>query len=530
MRSLDKNELQIHVKSKRHIESPRHIKVFKVTATHGNEVIASLKIWKIVRTEFRDDFLVTLYEELFELSELFDKYGRVRPRIIEPGYHSGTMCWGEELNKGDLFYIFSVSVKEELHVNGQGIGSWLLNKFLRSQRIQQEDIVICWPTYNDIDDPVEETGDRQVAFFRKNHFRRIGRTRFFGYSRNNRHVSRLLSIEEDVEELGAGFKEAPTDPQREYPLRHAIRCDKTSRIVDTIQEYYDRDPSSIHAFDWAGFTPLHTAADNVNLFALRKLLSWDMSADLVNITNASGETPLGALQLQMNCDRTDVDTQLVYNWEGYPEDELEAEFLLKQRMGIPVPSTLGEYIQKSRYGCTCGQCTGGWLSPRMRFQLSCKAAYAMDTMPEFYDEFTQGKPGDLTQLYYLHSDYIPPTFQSNFYLSFYEGYCNVFRAIYELLESTDEILSVETVERRLPGTSYYLRKGGRIEFVLDAITNTAYEASALRDNEHEEIFGEDEGWTALPTCANDLDFQLVRTVLGLIPGKRWGPYQLISYR
>jgi len=38
--------------------------------------------------------------------------------------------------------------------------------------------------------------------------------------------------------------------------------------------------------------------------------------------------------------------------------------------GLPAAETEGEYIKKRRFGCTCGMCTDGWLSPRMRFRLA----------------------------------------------------------------------------------------------------------------------------------------------------------------
>lgn len=45
---------------------------------------------------------------------LFNKYGKVKPHIIEEGYRNGTGCWGKELNSGELVYIFYARVDEQV--------------------------------------------------------------------------------------------------------------------------------------------------------------------------------------------------------------------------------------------------------------------------------------------------------------------------------------------------------------------------------------------------------------------------------
>ncbi|KAF7289319.1 Ankyrin repeat family protein [Mycena indigotica] len=527
---LNKNELKIRTKLQDHREHPRAIQEVSVTVTHPqHKTVATLSAWRLDRPYFCDRFLQILDEEIDEMHEfsatLFDKYGNVQPHLVEPGYRSGSGCWGRELNEGVLFYIFWVSVEEALR--GQGIGSWMLDKFLHSKHVEENDTVTCWPTPMGIEGELwEDAKNRQVAFFRKNHFRRIGRTVFFAYSPNNNHPSRRVAVKDDVQALSEIFSSVP-DPaktRQEYPLHAAIFDDKTGQIATLIQSCYDSDPSSVHTSDLTGFTPLHIAAGQANVIAIRKLLSWDMSSDLLNATNSDGATPLELLQSTMSSSRN-FSEMLLDNWRGYSADALEAEFLLKQSMGMLVQSTVEQYTAKNKYGCTCGRCAGGWLSPRMRFQLECQAAYAKDTMPDLYDDFTPRQPASFD--YYMHSDYIPRRFQSSFYLSFYKGYCDVFNAVYELLSSTNEVFSLANVKRYLSNDSvFYFRKGGRLEYVFDAITDSAFQQSSLGDGEHERIFADYEHWTTLPTCANDLEFHLVRLMLGMNPRERWGPYDV----
>lgn len=160
------------------------------------------------------------------------------------------------------------------------------------------------------------------------------------------------------------------------------------------------------------------------------------------------------------------------------------------------------------------------------------AAFWADSMPMNFSSFTKGKPADPSEMMDSPSRFIPPALYPNFYLSFYRGYCDVLRGIYLLLE-TEGVLSAERVLPFIPmesSSQFYFQKGGRIEYAFDSITRCAEEQSPLGDDTFAETFEDDEGWVALPTCANDLEFKLVRRMLGLdIPvgmpgGQRWGPY------
>lgn len=77
--------------------------------------------------------------------------------------------------------------------------------------------------------------------------------------------------------------------------------------------------------------------------------------------------------------------------------------------------------------------------------------------------------------------------------------------------------SVEVVKMEAgTGARDFLRKGGRVDHVLDMVLRRAEDRSPLGDGEAME-------WSSLPHCANDLNFELVREVLGLGRG-RLGPY------
>ncbi|KAJ7655625.1 ankyrin repeat family protein [Mycena polygramma] len=525
-------DLTLASKAKNHWQYPRVIQTLSVQVKHPqNGKIATLTAWRISRVYCVGSFLEIMDEESDEMHQfsvtLFDKHGRLRPHLIGPGYRSGTGCWGREMNTGVLVYILDIDVNQQYR--NHGVGSWALSQFLTSEHVQSDDTVVCWPTPVGIRDKAlwDTARNRQIAFFRKNRFRRIGRTGFFGYSPKSDHPSRSILMDADVGALDDNFSSTATDfeeRQVQFPLHCAIVSDKTANIAMTIQSFYDQDPASIHKPDDMGFTPIFVAVSSQNLAAVRKLLQWDLRAELESAVNAEGVTPLERVEDLMKSGREF--SEIFLGWSGYSNEELTMQSLLKQAMGQTADAT--NITDKQKYGCSCNQCAGGWLSPRMRFRLDYDSGFWGDSMPMNFDRFTKGQPfDDPTSMLDSPSDFIPPALYPNFYLSFYKGYCNVLRAINLLLTSTDEVLSATKIRHSLEAdrdAQFFFQKGGRIEYAFDSITYCARDQSPLGDDTFFELFGDDKDWVSLPKCANDLEFKLVRMMLGLDDGQRWGPY------
>ena len=158
----------------------------------------------------------------------------------------------------------------------------------------------------------------------------------------------------------------------QYPLHCEIGTNNTPSIAPTILAAYHADAKNVHMRDIHGLMPVHVAAASENAHALRALLSLDpdrIAEDLKDKKNKDGITPLEALEISMRSTKELLE-MLVGMWRGYSDDALSCEYLLKKAMGLPMVATgEGEYIKKRKFGCTCGTCTDGWLSPRMRFQL-----------------------------------------------------------------------------------------------------------------------------------------------------------------
>lgn len=145
----------------------------------------------------------------------------------------------------------------------------------------------------------------------------------------------------------------------------------------------------------------------------------------------------------------------------------------------------------------------------------------------------------------LALDFIPPEMWLHVYKTFYLGYHAVFKAISRVVHRqsspirlpipTTSVVLTELVDTVRNGTSHYfdaqavdffLNKGGKVDWALDCVVHAMEEQE--EDGSFSEMwddpeYGSDE-WRTLPHCANDLEFRLVREMIGLSKGKVWGPY------
>lgn len=334
------------------------------------------------------------------------------------------------------------------------------------------------------------------------------------------------------------------------PLHISISEVKTPGIQQIIQSFYDADPRSIHQADGNGFIPVHCSLGSLNIYALRKLLELGATEDLQNYHNVGGVTPYEILLERMRSSREFCETMMGI-WNGHEKNDLMAEYYVKRALG-EIGNSVSEvdFEAKRKWGCTCGACLGGYMSPRMCFRINRKShcvvmadlfnlwcrldqgALMMDMMEQNMDTFRRGKPlGDPNSLFDNSSDYLPRQFRSSMYKTFYKGYQALFNAIYVMTHKPIIPLTVANLASFVVGSSdvsFYLNKGGRYEYALDAVTSVAREQSCLGDGTFEELY-EDEAevgtkYTGLPRCANDLEFELVRRLVGLDPNLQWGPH------
>ncbi|KAF8879191.1 hypothetical protein CPB84DRAFT_1793501 [Gymnopilus junonius] len=594
--------------TEKHYELPRRLEYINGIVTHpslGKLAIATVKCLKITgRMWFKTnrDFLEIMDEESHELNEfsvaLFDEGSNLRTFIIDGGPRSGSGCWGMELGVGDMLYVDDLEVKEEFR--HQGVGSLILRKLLTDERIGYRGHAYVWPTPNSsVDSEAAWLARRDtiIAFYRKNGFRRIGFTSFFAYSPDPSHPSRQLTASAEPDPPSKAFETTTTGPaltqdedRAEYPLHFAIAADKTPLVVQTLRTAYEADHASIRQrHPRTGLLPIHVAAASENVLAIQALLALyapepdvdraALQGDLKDRNNKNGLTPLEILDATMTSRREIMET-LVGRWDGYEEAGVRCEYALKRALGERLFSfalgdanmvTEDEYVEKRKWGCTCGMCTDGWLSPRMRLRLSAQAGIQYDMLKTDMDAFTSPhRPVSYLEIIHSTFDYIPPAIRKEIYESFYVGVYTIFYAICQVLETPSTTLSTSTsaspstsdsvqgppsstapmsmptpnanatlptpqtilskaLELDAGAVSFYLSKGGKVEFTLDAVLDMAREQSVLGDGTFEETFDveeggggdilRDDGYTHLPKCANDLRFGGVRQHVGVAGGR-----------
>ncbi|KIM47235.1 hypothetical protein M413DRAFT_440719 [Hebeloma cylindrosporum] len=524
--------------TEKHYQNPKRMQYLSVKLMHPTlgELAYAVCLQINSRAQFKNagDFLEVMDEDSQETQcfsmALFDKYSNIRPWLVDGGSKSGSGCWGTELSEGDMLYIVDLTVKDEYR--SRGVGSYLLQKILASYCVGH---AFCWPTPIASNKPKAEWAQEQAditAFYRKNGFRRVGLTSFLAYSPDSFHPSRNLPIASDPETPSIAFDSAnPTAPtltldelHPQYPLHFRLARDKSPSIVQTIRAAYQIDAGDIHRRDVNGFLPIHIAAASENVH------EFDMVEDLKDSENDGGVTPLEGLEVSMRIMKEIMDLRGV--WKGHSDEALICEYLLKNGTGGEA-----EYVKKNKFGCTCGMCTDGWLSPRMRFQLLVQSEIQGDMLREFDTLFQPRQPLSASELFNPVLFYLPKPLQRGIYKTFYIGFYTLFDGMAQILRTPNAIPTPQAVITAAfninpSAVQFYLRKGGKVEYVLDALVDIAKQQSSLGDGTFGDTFDVEEaedaehrlGYRKLVVCANDLEFGLVRLGVGLTMGGRWGPF------
>lgn len=219
-------------------------------------------------------------------------------------------------------------------------------------------------------------------------------TKFLAYSPRFEHPSRALAPADDVDQWPkrtdaadvAKENDRPTDnvhvtlaqilakrdaDQKEheskYPLHHRINKIADPALKQIILDAFSKDPLSIRQKDGDGFTPMHVAAATANIVAVKILLELGAREDVLDRDNGDGTNALMMNRKLMENTREFAET-ISPSWQGYADDRLIVEAMLKRATGEDV-GTDEQYIRSKKWGCTCGQCIGGWLSLQMIHRL-----------------------------------------------------------------------------------------------------------------------------------------------------------------
>lgn len=527
--------------------------------------IGSCNAKLIRRGMMRESFWLEMespVQETHDLAfDLFDRYGRLNPEFYDHDVNKGSGVWGNELDRGDLLLFEMLGVDSAYR--RRGIGTKLVNAILEkttkkvSERVGFFALARPGFLWREIpkDNPAAAREAKQEAmkaalgFWHAMGFRRIGTSPWLAWTNSPDHPSRQLGIAQDWIGPDDQIADASLSGEMEKILQR-LR-DPAVEAAECIDELAKAWPEDFEDGQWQttdqdGNTLLHISSISSKPELVRFILS--KVPNLMVVRDKEGHTALEALQNQLERQRTrrsDGHRSLVISdeFKGFSASSIACLAVLKNtdifdlsrlspRVIEFVWSATDEQIRRVpqldiagirktlryKYGCTCGQCIGGFLSPRMKLALLCVSELEHDNMYTFMDETGP----DWVTFHYDNLEYLPESVRENLKTnkSMRQGFSNMFSHFAKCLEqgrmpTEGEILDVyqSHVSEWPPVTRNYLQRGGTVA----AVANTIFEKAMERDewagdSDHRDIFGEE--IDQLAACRNDHEFGFVAGMCG----------------
>ncbi|CAM1504899.1 Fc.00g024900.m01.CDS01 [Cosmosporella sp. VM-42] len=497
--------------------------------------------------------------------DLFDRYGRLKEEIHQHALRKGSGVWKTELDDGNLVLIENIEVERKYR--RKGVGSKLVLHILEQAMRSQYNVAYAFAgaaAYLNDDGGAGNAGPSNAphhakvegveSFLRSLQFRRVGLTSWLALARDSEHPSRRLArdkdpdpkleiddlIDSDSDEeviqcnanftqtrfrksewdarwLGVSPRQKPAITSRNRPLHYAVKTlpDKDaltflkSHTRDGVLEEFPLD-----ALDGRGDTVLHVAAKSSKPRCVAWLLRQPINATFTKANNYAGYTPVEALQAQLEICRVQTPyglgrMQLVADqFDGFDDDSVTCLLLLQ---GVKEPSP--EQRMGAKLGCSCSECLGGFLSPRMLIKLSEQAQmqhqYLTNLTPPgnkaWYTEFK-----DLL-------DRVPESFRSRVRGSkvLQAAFVSLMGAVVACLSEgkiprkAAVVEYLQATETWAPIESQYFAQGGTVAVIVGAV----FDKAMLHDLEVGDAMIEaepEEYYKGSPKCRNDLEFEFAR--------------------
>ncbi|KAJ5183288.1 hypothetical protein N7492_000904 [Penicillium capsulatum] len=232
---------------------------------------------------------------------------------------------------------------------------------------------------------------------------------------------------------------------------------------------------------------------------------------LLQQRNIQGETPLDVLPAKLEGSRTTrhfnaLTEDISDHFAGFPGTAVDCLIFVN---GVTEVTDI-DWLRLN-YGCTCGQCISGFLSPRMRFALECQADIWSDFLREDIEDGESWLEDNRTFLTFL-----PRRVQNNLKTnkSMRNGLMNLCNHISTCLQGhmVPNEPNVEMVLRNAsewsPVSKSFLQRGGSVGAVATMLFQRAMESDELAgDPLHMESFEKEV--QQLPECRNDHEFGFV---------------------
>lgn len=515
----------------------------------------------VKRNRIRSNFWRDMEEPCQELSQIafdvFDRYGCLRQDLKSHVVRKGSGVWGSELDHGSFFEIEDMFFEKEWR--RKGLGTQLVNFLLAKARAGERNplftlVIPGWLNRDirtDIDgktrkEQQEITGNARngaTAFYRALGFRRIGASYYFGLAVDPHHPAHALPSnadfdpldeEPDIDEPPEGYErtyeELFGDPtkiswrlkllEERLPLHHAAITLPDKECVEFFKEFKmsEKPIGEWLKVDRSFKNVLHIAASETKIQSVRWLLeNVDDDQKLSSARDVDGYTPLEAFEshIETRRNRMEHGAMTIVIADKFQGHSAEAIGCLAALRKIENLSAI-QYL-RLKYGCTCGECIDGFLSPRMKFALLCKAELYHDMLCE---DIGDGKFWCMSNDFLF--DHVAPDIQRNFRTnkSLRQGYANIFdhTAIALRANMAPTIVNVINTWRGSsewpPVTRNFYERGGNAESAISLIFEHARDQDEYAgDGEHMTVF--ETHIDALPECRNDHEFGFVALCCGI---------------
>ena len=464
---------------------------------------------------------------------LFNRWGCLKPEFLNHPVKKGTGVWGPEMNEGRFLLIETLSIQNKYQ--RKGYGKKLFEQVWEKAANSGCDFAIVWATVINTSDLEAERSKLSSSegellyqgkqngledFWRAMGFRRIGSSPFFCLAKDPKHASHSLLSQDDYQRPAVLAFSARADNQ-DFPFVDLV-YDRNA----VEQKYNDAETKEFLAarlqshpatdLDWLsvdrhGNTILHTLARGCKAEALTWLLALPFADNLLSVRNLEGETPLEALETVLESGRTAKEIWFLDAFSGFASHQVEC---LKQLKRLKNPSPIE--INRLAFGCTCGLCLGGFLSPRVAFALKCQGEICHDMLNVGLDYTSSGI--SWCECWNHIFKHLPPSVKCSLRTnkSMRQGFTNVLMYIARTLQAkmvptSDNILHIQQADsNEWPSyTQFYLQRGGTVHAVLQACFDCAIdEDQYLGNGEHHTTFQSD--IDVLPACRNDGEFLVCR--------------------
>lgn len=366
------------------------------------------------RVRYKQGHTSSIFPGDSNLYAVFDRYGRLKRRFCRHGAQKGSGVWDSELDYDDILWIKDLDIRSSLKEQERFLmARMLVAAVLGVARREHRKFFAVVASLEDNERAWEEDvyhrgilpRDQEFCapgsrFWQLHRFRRIGLSPFLAFTDDTNHPSRAL-----VNDLDFPGKRATSALVEDWMSdSEVLLLSGRSLDFDVLLIGLTEDIPT-PSWTWAdseGMTILHYAARSTNVFAVDYFMR--AFPPLIEMRDMFNKTPLDIL-----VDQRDIEGAL-YRFDeaiGLPDWDWVTCMGMLTNIEIYQPLSLQDFDYQTDtmammktmdashlptmtatlriiFGCTCGSCIFGAISPRMSYQLLYHARRAATIWPQIW--------------------------------------------------------------------------------------------------------------------------------------------------